>query len=38
MSAESAAHEALCRTARALYERGLTHGSTGKLGARQGDG
>lgn len=38
MSAESAAREALCRTARSLYERGLTHGSTGNLSIRLDDG
>ncbi|MCF8151822.1 MAG: aldolase [Burkholderiaceae bacterium] len=38
MSAESAARDALCRTARSLYERGLTHGSTGNLSVRLGDG
>jgi len=38
MSAESAAREALCRTARSLYERGLTHGSTGNLSLRLDDG
>ena len=27
-----------CRTARSLYERGLTHGSTGNLSVRLGDG
>lgn len=38
MSAESATREALCRTARSLYERGLTHGSTGNLSIRLDDG
>ncbi len=38
MSAESAARDALCRTARSLYERGLTHGSTGNLSVRLDDG
>jgi ribulose-5-phosphate 4-epimerase/fuculose-1-phosphate aldolase len=38
MSAESIGREALCRTARSLYERGLTHGSTGNLSLRLDDG
>ena len=38
MSAESAGRDALCRTARSLYERGLTHGSTGNLSIRLDDG
>ena len=38
MSAESAGREALCRTAHSLYERGLTHGSTGNLSIRLDDG
>lgn len=29
--------ESLCRTARSLFERGLTHGSTGNLSVRIGD-
>jgi 3-dehydro-4-phosphotetronate decarboxylase len=38
MNAESAGRDALCRTARSLYERGLTHGSTGNLSIRLDDG
>ena len=38
MSAESAARDVLCRTALSLYERGLTHGSTGNLSLRLDDG
>ena len=38
MSAESVGRDALCRTARSLYERGLTHGSTGNLSLRLDDG
>jgi 3-dehydro-4-phosphotetronate decarboxylase len=36
----STAHEreALCRLGRSLFERGLTHGSTGNLSLRTGDG
>lgn len=38
MTSETAAREALCRTAHSLYERGLTHGSTGNLSIRLDDG
>ena len=38
MTAESAAREALCSAAHSLYERGLTHGSTGNLSIRLEDG
>ena len=38
MTSETAAREALCRTAHSLYERGLTHGSTGTLSFRLDDG
>jgi ribulose-5-phosphate 4-epimerase/fuculose-1-phosphate aldolase len=38
MTTETAAREALCRTAHSLYERGLTHGSTGNLSIRLDDG
>jgi len=38
MSAESVGRDALCRTARSLFERGLTHGSTGNLSIRLDDG
>lgn len=34
----SKARESLCRTARSLFERSLTHGSTGNLSVRIGDG
>lgn len=38
MSTDSTFREALCRTAYSLYERGLTHGSTGNLSVRLDDG
>lgn len=38
MNAESSWREALCRTAQSLYDRGLTHGSTGNLSIRLDDG
>jgi ribulose-5-phosphate 4-epimerase/fuculose-1-phosphate aldolase len=38
MNAESTGRETLCRTAHSLYERGLTHGSTGNLSIRLDDG
>lgn len=38
MTAESTARETLCRTALSLYQRGLTHGSTGNLSVRLDDG
>jgi ribulose-5-phosphate 4-epimerase/fuculose-1-phosphate aldolase len=38
MTAETAARETLCRTALSLYQRGLTHGSTGNLSIRFDDG
>lgn len=38
MNVEASAREALCRTAQSLYERGLTHGSTGNLSLRIDDG
>jgi len=38
MSKEAAGRDALCRTAHSLYERGLTHGSTGNLSLRVDDG
>ena len=38
MTAETAARETLCRTAHSLYQRGLTHGSTGNLSIRLDDG
>lgn len=38
MNAETTARDALCRTAHSLFERGLTHGSTGNLSIRLDDG
>ena len=38
MSAENDAREALCRSARSLYDRSLTHGSTGNISMRLEDG
>jgi ribulose-5-phosphate 4-epimerase/fuculose-1-phosphate aldolase len=35
---ESAAREAIVRIARSMFERGLTHGSTGNISMRAGDG
>ena len=35
---ESVLREALCALGRSLFERGLTHGSTGNLSLRDGDG
>ncbi len=35
---ENRAREAIARTARSLFDRGLTHGSTGNISARIGDG
>lgn len=35
---ESAAREAIVRIARSMFERGLTHGSTGNISVRTGDG
>ena len=35
---EAAAREALCRLGKSLYDRGLTHGSTGNLSVRTADG
>lgn len=35
---ETTAREALCRAARSLYDRGLTHGSTGNVSIRLDDG
>jgi ribulose-5-phosphate 4-epimerase/fuculose-1-phosphate aldolase len=37
-TAASAAREAICRLGRSLFERGLTHGSTGNLSVRTGTG
>ncbi|HUX26846.1 MAG TPA: class II aldolase/adducin family protein [Burkholderiales bacterium] len=38
MSTESVFRKIICRTARALYECGLTRGSTGNLSVRLDDG
>jgi ribulose-5-phosphate 4-epimerase/fuculose-1-phosphate aldolase len=35
---ESLQRESICRTAQSLFERGLTHGSTGNISARCDDG
>ena len=38
MSAESALREHICLLAKSLFDRGLTHGSTGNISARTEDG
>lgn len=38
MSAEASLREQLCLLARSLFDRGLTHGSTGNISARTPDG
>lgn len=38
MSAEAALRERICLMAKSLYDRGLTHGSTGNISARLEDG
>ncbi len=38
MSSEAKAREKICRTALSLFERGLTHGSTGNISVRLEDG
>lgn len=38
MSEESCRREAICQLAKGLFERGLTHGSTGNISARLSDG
>ena len=38
MSAEAKLRDALCALGRSMYERGLTHGSTGNLSVRTEDG
>ena len=35
---DAALRERLCTLARSLYDRGLTHGSTGNVSARTDDG
>jgi ribulose-5-phosphate 4-epimerase/fuculose-1-phosphate aldolase len=38
MSSETALREQICMLARSLFDRGLTHGSTGNISARTSDG
>ena len=38
MSAETKLREEICRIARSIFDRGLTHGSTGNISARLDDG
>ena len=38
MTPETALREQICLLARSLFDRGLTHGSTGNISARTGDG
>ncbi|WP_108835490.1 aldolase [Tateyamaria sp. Alg231-49] len=38
MSADSALREQICTLAKSLFDRGLTHGSTGNISARTADG
>jgi ribulose-5-phosphate 4-epimerase/fuculose-1-phosphate aldolase len=38
VSTESAIREDICRIARSMFDRGLTHGSTGNISARLDDG
>src|SRR5512145_3161702 len=38
MTADARLREAMCELGRSLYERGLTHGSTGNLSVRVRDG
>lgn len=38
MSAEACAREEICRVARSMFDRGLTHGSTGNISVRLEDG
>ena len=38
MSSDSALREQICLLAKSLFDRGLTHGSTGNISARTGDG
>ena len=38
MSAETALRDQICMLARSLFDRGLTHGSTGNISARTADG
>ena len=38
MRTESALRDTICRTAQSIFERGLTHGSTGNISAKLDDG
>ena len=38
MSAEARAREEICRIAKSMFDRGLTHGSTGNISSRIDDG
>ena len=38
MTSETFAREAICRIAKSMFDRGLTHGSTGNISARIDDG
>ena len=38
MSEEAARREEICRIAKSIFDRGLTHGSTGNISARLDDG
>ena len=38
MSAEAKAREEICRVAKSMFDRGLTHGSTGNISQRLEDG
>jgi len=38
VSREAALREEICRLARSLFDRGLTHGSTGNISVRTEDG
>ena len=38
MTTESALREDICRIAKSIFDRGLTHGSTGNVSAKLGDG
>ncbi len=38
MMADSKLRETICQLAKSLFDRGLTHGSTGNISARTDDG
>ena len=38
MSAETRLREEICAIAKSMYDRGLTHGSTGNISAKLDDG